>query len=141
MKTCMLHGSEAFTRPRDMAMPLLASRVSHTARARAQTHTHTQSNSAARRCRLVALPLHSLPPACLNCFFAPRTISPARPHSSWEDRFDLLPLTLSRSLLALSACSIGSGNVLAVSCGDGKVSLWKEALDGSWRLLEALHDQ
>jgi protein transport protein SEC13 len=34
-----------------------------------------------------------------------------------------------------------SGNVLAVSCGDGKVTLWKEGLDGQWRLLEYIHDQ
>lgn len=25
-----------------------------------------------------------------------------------------------------------SGNVLAVSCGDGKISLWKENLKGAW---------
>jgi len=34
-----------------------------------------------------------------------------------------------------------AGNVLAVSCGDGKVTLWKEGLDSQWRLLEAIHDQ
>lgn len=33
-----------------------------------------------------------------------------------------------------------AGNVLAVSAGDGKVTLWKEGLDGEWRLLEALND-
>ena len=34
-----------------------------------------------------------------------------------------------------------TGNVLAVSCGDGKVTLWKEGLDGQWRLIESIHDQ
>lgn len=28
-----------------------------------------------------------------------------------------------------------SGNVLAVSCGDGKVSLWKENLKGAWECI------
>ena len=28
-----------------------------------------------------------------------------------------------------------SGNVLAVSCGDGKVSLWKENLKGNWECI------
>jgi len=28
-----------------------------------------------------------------------------------------------------------SGNVLAVSCGDGKVSLWKENLKGDWECI------
>jgi len=33
-----------------------------------------------------------------------------------------------------------SGNVLAVSAGDGKVTLWKEGLDAEWRLLESIND-
>jgi hypothetical protein len=30
------------------------------------------------------------------------------------------------------------GNILAVSQGDNRVSLWKEALDGSWKNLAGL---
>ena len=31
-----------------------------------------------------------------------------------------------------------AGNVLAVSCGDGKVTLWKEALKGAWECVNEL---
>ncbi|KAG9291536.1 hypothetical protein G9A89_021955 [Geosiphon pyriformis] len=34
-----------------------------------------------------------------------------------------------------------SGNILAVSCGDNKVSLWKENLHGEWELVSELTDQ
>ncbi|KAI8075950.1 WD40-repeat-containing domain protein [Gilbertella persicaria] len=33
-----------------------------------------------------------------------------------------------------------SGNVLAVSCGDNKVTLWKESSKGDWELLETLEE-
>mmetsp|Transcript_9765 Transcript_9765/g.15286 ORF Transcript_9765/g.15286 Transcript_9765/m.15286 type:complete len:323 (-) Transcript_9765:128-1096(-) len=33
-----------------------------------------------------------------------------------------------------------AGNVLAVSAGDGKVTLWKEGLDCEWRMLESIND-
>ena len=31
-----------------------------------------------------------------------------------------------------------AGNVLAVSCGDGKVTLWKESLKGAWECVNEL---
>lgn len=31
-----------------------------------------------------------------------------------------------------------SGNVLAVSCGDGKITLWKENLKGTWECVSEL---
>lgn len=34
-----------------------------------------------------------------------------------------------------------SGNILAVSCGDNKVTLWKENLNGVWELLSEVVDQ
>jgi len=34
-----------------------------------------------------------------------------------------------------------AGNVLAVSAADGKVTLWKEGLDGEWGMIEAVHEQ
>ena len=32
------------------------------------------------------------------------------------------------------------GNILAVTQGDNKVSLWKESLDGSWKSLSSLSE-
>jgi protein transport protein SEC13 len=31
-----------------------------------------------------------------------------------------------------------AGNILAVSCGDGKVTLWKERLKGGWECVSEL---
>lgn len=31
-----------------------------------------------------------------------------------------------------------TGNILAVSCGDNKVSLWKESLDGEWKAISTI---
>lgn len=33
-----------------------------------------------------------------------------------------------------------AGNILAVSVADGKVTLWKEDLDGEWVMIEAVQD-
>jgi len=33
------------------------------------------------------------------------------------------------------------GNILAVSQGDNKVSLWKEAVDGKWQNLSTVADE
>lgn len=34
-----------------------------------------------------------------------------------------------------------AGNVLAVSVADGKVTLWKEGLDGEWGMIEVVQEQ
>jgi len=34
-----------------------------------------------------------------------------------------------------------TGNILAVSCADNRVSLWKENLDGDWKCINILQDQ
>ncbi|CAG8559012.1 2381_t:CDS:2, partial [Paraglomus brasilianum] len=60
------------------------------------------------------------------------------PNSEWtkkalrEDRFNDVVWRVSWSL---------SGNILAVSCGDNTVTLWKENLAGEWEMLSEFADQ
>jgi protein transport protein SEC13 len=60
------------------------------------------------------------------------------PNSGWtkkalrEEKFNDVVWRVSWSL---------SGNILAVSCGDNKVTLWKENLAGDWEMLSEVTDQ
>jgi hypothetical protein len=95
VKACMLHGSEALIQPRANAVLLLASCVWHTTHI--HRHTIRHGCSPLSPCCSSASFLASCPPQLLP----PRHL-PARPHCAWEDRFDLLPLTLSLSLFTCS---------------------------------------
>ena len=33
-----------------------------------------------------------------------------------------------------------AGNLLAVSCGDNKITLWKEGVDGKWALVGDINE-
>ncbi|CAG8753320.1 8338_t:CDS:2, partial [Gigaspora rosea] len=60
------------------------------------------------------------------------------PTSSWNKK----PLRSEKFLDVVWRVSWSlSGNVLAVACGDNKVTLWKENLKGEWELLSDLVEQ
>ncbi|CAG8693838.1 14891_t:CDS:2 [Cetraspora pellucida] len=60
------------------------------------------------------------------------------PTSSWNKK----PLRNDKFLDVVWRVSWSlSGNVLAVACGDNKVTLWKENLKGEWELLSELAEQ
>lgn len=58
----------------------------------------------------------------------PWTSTPLLPDTKPQER-ELFPDTVWRVSWSIS------GNILAVSCGDGKVSLWKENLKGAWECI------
>ncbi|CAG8484714.1 14722_t:CDS:2, partial [Racocetra fulgida] len=60
------------------------------------------------------------------------------PNSTWNKK----PLRNDKFLDVVWRVSWSlSGNVLAVACGDNKVTLWKENLKGEWELLSELAEQ
>lgn len=59
----------------------------------------------------------------------PSTAAPAGASSTEKGKFPDVVWRVSWSL---------AGNVLAVSCGDGKVTLWKESLKGTWECVSEL---
>lgn len=62
------------------------------------------------------------------------TSDPANPNAPWSSRVIQFETVLWRVSWSLS------GNVLAVSAGDNRVSLWKENLRGEWECVKTIEE-
>lgn len=62
-----------------------------------------------------------------------------RPDGMWASNPETQTLRFSCPVWRLSWSIMG--NILAVSQGDHKVSLWKEGVDGKWKNLSELQEQ